>query len=175
MKKLNINSRQGILLLSIAAFACLFLPFKPALAIATGDNKAITFHGTLRVHQCHINNDRDINVHFDKVGVHKVDGVRYKQQIPWQLVCDASDPSWRLTLILKGNATTFDNAALTTSASGLGIRILQNGQPFEINKAIDIQSGNLPTLEVVPIKNPNAADLQAGAFNATATLLAEYL
>ncbi len=147
----------------------------PALAVATGDSSDIAFHGTLKIHPCHINNDRDLSINFDNVGVHKVDGQRYKQAISYQLVCDDIDPTWRLTMIVKGNAASFDTSALSTNATGLAIQILQNGQPFEINKALDITYQNPPTLEAVPVKDPNVSELGEGAFSATATLLAEYL
>lgn len=147
----------------------------PAFAAATGDSSDIAFHGTLKIHPCHINNDRDLSVHFDNVGIHKVDGQRYRQTISYQLVCDDIDPTWRLTMIVKGSAASFDASALSTNAPGLGIKILQNGQPFEINKALDITYQNPPTLEAVPVKDPNVSELSEGAFSATATLLAEYL
>lgn len=146
-----------------------------ALAVATGDSSDIAFHGTLKIHPCHINNDRDLSIHFDNVGIHKVDGQRYKQTIGYQLVCDDIDPTWRLTMIVKGNAASFDASALRTNATGLAIQIRQNGQPFEINKALDITYQNPPTLEAVPVKDPNVSELSEGAFSATATLLAEYL
>ena len=156
-------------------FLGLCLPVSQVQAIATGDSKTLLFHGTLRIHQCHINNDQNISVQFDEVGINKVDGARYKQQIPWQLTCDDYDPAWRLTLLLKGTAATFDNAAISTNAAGLAIQIQQNGKPLELNKAIDIQYGSIPTLEAVPVKDPAVTELTAGIFNATATLLAEYL
>jgi type 1 fimbria pilin len=146
-----------------------------ALAAATGDTNDIAFHGTLKIHPCHINNDRDLSVHFDNVGIHKVDGLRYKQAIVYQLVCDDIDPAWRLTLQVKGTATAFDASALRTSAAGLGIQIRQNGQPLELNKALDITYQSPPALEAVPVKDPGVAELVEGPFSATATLLAEYL
>lgn len=165
-------SRQS---LSVAFFVLSLCSAGPALAVATGDSRDIAFHGTLKIHPCHINNDRDLSIHFDNVGIHKVDGQRYKQTIGYQLVCDDIDPSWRLTMIVKGSAASFDASALSTNATGLGIQIRQNGQPFEINKALDITYQNPPTLEAVPVKDPNVSELSEGAFSATATLLAEYL
>lgn len=146
-----------------------------AHAAATGDSNDIAFHGTLRIHPCHINNDRDVNIHFDNVGIHKVDGVRYQQAIAWQLICDDVDPAWRLTLAVNGSATSFDRSALATNIRGLGIQIKQNGQPMEINKPLDILYQHPPTLEAVPVKDPGIDELGEGAFSATATLLAEYL
>lgn len=159
-------------ILALAGFGGLI---NPAQAAATGDSNEVSFHGTLKIHPCHINNDRDLSIHFDNVGIHKVDGLRYKQIIAYQLVCDDVDPAWRLTLAVNGSATAFDGSALSTNINGLGIQIRQNGQPMAINKPLDIVYQNPPTLEAVPVKDPGLAELGEGAFSSTATLLAEYL
>lgn len=151
------------------------LPLSLAQAVATGDSNAVSFHGTLKIHPCHINNDQGVSVHFGNVGIHKVDGQHYRQTVTYRLVCEDTDPSWRLTMAVKGTATSFDNTALSTSSPGLGIKILQNGQPVEINKSFDISYSNPPVLEAVPVRDPDIVDLTEGAFSTTATLLAEYL
>lgn len=143
-------------------------------ATQSGDQIDVTFHGVLKRRPCHINNDRPIEVHFGNVGIEKVDGVRYKQVLSYSLVCDAPDPNAVMTLMVKGTPTGFDPAAVSTSANGLGIQILQNSQPFVLNQQIrGINHPPLPTLEVVPVKDPAVA-LAEGNFTATATLLAEY-
>jgi type 1 fimbria pilin len=143
-------------------------------ATQTGDQVDVTFHGVLKRRPCHINNDRPIEVHFGNVGVDKVDGVRYKQALSYSVVCDAPDPNAVMTLMVKGTPTGFDPAAVSTSANGLGIQILQNSQPFVLNQQIrGINHPPLPTLEVVPVKDPAVA-LAESRFTATATLLAEY-
>ena len=171
------NKRASALRAGLRAIAITFVGVCSAtvFAAATGDNADIAFHGMLKIHPCHINNDNDLDIHFNNVGIHKVDGFRYKQPIVYQLVCDDVDPDWRLTMVVKGTPASFDSSALSTNAVGFGIQIQQNGQPMEINKALDITYQNPPKLEAVPVKDSNVAELKEGPFSATATLLAEYL
>lgn len=145
-----------------------------ALAIQTGDSQQVSFHGTLRKKPCHIAGDQDINVHFGNVGINKVDGQKYMQPVPYTLTCDEVNASWSLMLSVKGTAAGFENTALKTNASGLGIRILQNGKPMEINKAMAITYASPPTLQAVPVQQ-SGVTLPEQDFSATATLMAEYL
>lgn len=145
----------------------------PARADATGDSLDVTFHGTLKRKPCQISNDQDINVHFGNVGVNKVDGQNYLQSVPYTLTCDDADASETLLMTLKGTQSGFENTALGTNADGLGIRILEDGTPMEINKAIPISYTNPPVLQAVPVQQ-SGVTLPEQDFSVTATLLAEY-
>ena len=145
----------------------------PARADQKGDSVAVTFTGVLKRKPCHINNDQAINIHFGNVGVHKVDGTNYTQPINYQLKCDEQDPGLTLKMYVKGTQTGYDTAAITTTAPSLGIRILQNGQPMDINKGLVINYQSPPDLKAVPVQQPGST-LQEGGFQATATLMAEY-
>lgn len=145
----------------------------PAGAAQTGDQIGVTFHGVLKQRPCHINNDQAIAVHFGNVGIHKVDGSRYLQQVSYSLLCDDPDAGVALMLSVKGTPTGFDLAAVSTSANGLGVRILQDGKPFTLNSRMKVTYKTPPKLEVVPVKDPNVT-LVENPFTATATLLAEY-
>lgn len=138
-----------------------------------GDSVDVKFHGTLKKKPCLIDNDGDIYVHFGNVGVKRVDGQRYMQPVPYTIHCEETDPTWQLTLSVNGTQAGFENTALGTDATGLGIRILQNGVPMEINRAIPINVGSPPTLQAVPVQQ-SGVTLPEQAFTATATLLAEY-
>lgn len=123
---------------------------------------------------CSINNGSMIDVSFDeKIGITKVDGNHYLQQINYQITCETGNRPWNMTLELIGTPTDYDNAAIKTNTDDLGIHILQNGQAFEVNKPIKIDLLNQPKLEAVPVKRPGSV-LKEGAFEATATLLATY-
>lgn len=139
----------------------------------TGDSRAITFHGTLKKKPCQINNDGDIYIDFGNVGGKKVDGQRYIQAIPYTLVCEDVDPSWVLKMSIKGTVSNFSDTALNTNANGLGIQLLQNGIPLKINDAFVINYLSPPSLQAVPVKDPNV-ELQEQPFSTIATLLAEY-
>lgn len=164
-----------ILLLMLAMAFTLTASFssRPAQAAQVGDSRSVTFHGTLRKKPCHIANDGDIYIHFGNVGIHKLDGQRYLQDIPYTLKCDETDPSWVLKMTLKGTQSGFENTALKTNANGLGIRILEEGLPLEINKAFDISYDSPPKLQAVPVQQNNVRLVEQD-FSATATLLAEY-
>lgn len=161
--------RAGIILWALLSLN-LMIP-RIAQADQTGDSLVVNFHGTLKRKPCHISIISPI--HFGNVGVHKVDGTRYTQPVPYTLTCDAPDPSAILKMTLRGAVTGYDKAAITTSFRGLGIRILLNGQPMEINNGLAITYTNLPSLQAVLVQQPGEP-LLAGVFRATATLLAEY-
>ncbi|MGO2345591.1 MAG: fimbrial protein, partial [Providencia sp.] len=92
-----------------------------------------------------------IPVSFGKVGVRKVDGNLFKQDIPYQLDCqgDLNQP-WNITLTFTGTlaGSGFDNATLRTSSplntGKLGIQIQKDGTPLELNKAFAVNASNLP-------------------------------
>ena len=145
-------------------------------AEAKDGEAAMVFHGTLITPPpCTINDGNQVDVDFgDRVGINKVDGVNYRQPLNYQLTCDeAAGGIWVLTLSLSGGVAAFDNNALLTNKSGLGIRVYQKGQPFAPNSAVWINRANPPRLEAVPVKRAGAT-LTEGAFEAWATLRADY-
>ncbi|KAB8312815.1 fimbrial protein [Erwinia endophytica] len=152
-------------------FISLFLSFC-SYADQTGDSVKVTMHGILKRRPCHISNDQVIEISFGNVGVNKIDGERYKQPISYQLECEDPDATAALIMTLKGTQTSFNTSAITTSVSGLGIELLQNGSPATLNQGFTIDYNSPPTLEAVPVSS--GATLQEGTFSATATLLAEY-
>lgn len=146
--------------------------YLPAVFAAGGD---MLFRGTLlEPPPCTINSGNNITVDFGlKVGVKKVDGVNYMQDINYNLVCEPNTHSWVLKLKLMGNPISFDNSAVQTNITGLGIKILRDGQPFVLGSEITITSASKPQLKAVPVQQPGLL-LTEGAFEATATLQADY-
>ncbi|EOL9020294.1 fimbrial protein [Cronobacter dublinensis] len=147
-----------------------------ASASQTGDNVSVNFKGEFSiVTACTIKNDQIIDVAFGEVGVNKVDGVNYKQTIPYTVDCKGATDNSPLSLMMSGAAANYDDAAVTTSADGLGIRIEANGQPMSLNKPLSTTLGELQslTLTAVPVKDP-IKTLSEGIFSATATLTANY-
>lgn len=123
---------------------------------------------------CTINDGGNVDVDFgSRVGVTKVDGVNYLQLVNYQITCDPNVEATNMTLQIIGVPTDYDSAAVKANVTDLGIHILQNGQPFELNKPIPIKFVSQPKLEAVPVKRPGAT-LKEGPFEATATLLAAY-
>lgn len=143
-------------------------------AAQAADN--LKFHGTLIAPPvCTINNNETIEVEFGDVLINKIDGTRYAQDVPYEITCDSTvrDSSMTMTLTLSGSATTFNNAAVTTSVSGLGIELQQNDKPFTLGSSVTINEQSIPTLKAVPVKASGAA-LTEGEFDATATLQVDY-
>ncbi|HBE7741849.1 TPA: fimbrial protein [Escherichia coli] len=126
---------------------------------------------------CTISDSETIEVNFGSgIGVNKIDGGGYRQTIPYTVICDDNTDSLQLTLKYTGNAADFDtdNATIRSAEqSDLGVKIYQNGAPFELDKNINININSVPVLEALLVKRDEATLLE-GEFNATATLYAEY-
>lgn len=144
-------------------------------AFAGQAEENMRFSGTLiEPPPCSINDDGMVDVDFgDRVGVKKVDGANYLQPVNYQITCNSGSGAWNMTLEVIGNAPDYDSAAIDSNVRDLAIRLLQNGKPFTLNEPIDIKLNAPPRLEAVPVKRPGA-ELQEGAFEATATLRAVY-
>lgn len=123
---------------------------------------------------CKINEGEVVEVDFEeRVGVTKVDGVHYMKKLDYLITCEKWASGLDLTLTLSGKKTLYDDAAIQTNVDDLGIRILKNGEPFNINSSIVVDPKSPPTLQAVPVKTPGAS-LKKGPFMATATLKVEY-
>lgn len=135
----------------------------------------MSFSGTLiEPPPCTINDGGEVGVDFgSRVGVNKVNGANYLQPVNYQITCETGSTPGNMTLEVVGNPPDYDAAAIGSDVTDLAIRLLQNGQPFTLNKPIAIKLNAPPKLEAVPVKRPGAT-LTEGAFEATATLLAVY-
>lgn len=133
------------------------------------------FYGTLNEPPvCTINNGEQVDVNFGaRVGVNKVDGQNYMQTVNYRIRCEPGVNGLTMGLQVTGSATGFDSAALQTNMPDLGIRLLQNGQVFTLNKRLNIDAAKPPILQAVLVKKPGV-ELKAGTFMVTATLLADY-
>ncbi|MGE4802730.1 fimbrial protein [Yersinia hibernica] len=152
--------------------AALALTFGSTLAYA--DN--MLFSGTLiNPPPCVINSGNIIDVPFgENLGVNKIDGINYTQNVPYSMTCETVSSSLELGLtIVSASVTTFDPTAIQTDVQDLGIRILKNGVPFALNTRISYDKNNPPVLKAVPVKSTGAT-LSEGSFEATATLLVDY-
>lgn len=151
-----------------AKFLFCLLAFNTHLVFADSDVK---FHGSMVVVQCQVNQDKGVNVHFDTMGVNKIDGVNFTQPIPFLVTCNnlngGANPG--LSIRVNGDQSDFNEAAVATNIDGLAIKIMKNGEDLELNT----DTGNTyttDTLTAVPVKK-TGVELEAGAFHATATLV----
>lgn len=136
----------------------------------------LKFHGTLIAPpNCTISNDQTIEIEFGNVLINKIDGTNYAKDVPYTITCDSTvrDDSMAMTLTLSGSATSFNQAAIGTTVTGLGIEIQQDNQPFTLGSTIPVNEQSIPKLKAVPVKQSGVA-LQEGDFDATATLQVEY-
>lgn len=145
------------------------------LAVATSSQAVqVNFSGALvESIPCTISNGELIQLDFGSgVVIRNLDGVQYSKLINYQISCaDAGT----VHLTLKGTETSFDDAAIATDVPGLGIRINRAGQPFDLNTPVLVDPANPPALMAVPVADPDDANKpEAGAFRATATLMADY-
>ena len=160
MNRIKKTNRKQIIL-----FTCLLMFASLAKAIN------VNFRGTLvESIPCEINRGGLIEIDFDTVIIRGIDGNKYLQTVPYTVTC--SGPG-RVRLAVQGTAASFDNTAIVTNKSGLGIRVEQNGSPLRINQLISINLLRPPTLTVVPVANP-ASLPTAGPFTSQATIIADY-
>lgn len=149
--------------------------------VTAGTNSTIlSMKGTLIVPPvCTLNGGQKINVVFDEMGISDVDGINNTKTVDYGLVCQSTNNNpWVLNLTVRGEATSYDSAAIQAQINGssstdLGIKLLLDNKDFILNKPIIIRPNNPPVMTAVPVKNPGAT-LPEGAFTATATLVATF-
>lgn len=157
--------------LAVAAF--LPMPIFDSGKVSASSN--LEFGGTLiEPPPCEVNAGKLIDVDFgERLGINKIDGIHYLQKVNYSITCMPGVKDWSMQLILTGEPTAFDMAAIQTNNPDLGIRALLNGKGFIMGKSVSVNPADLPVLEMVPVKTPGAT-LVEGGFEATATLLAVY-
>ncbi|MDI6476246.1 fimbrial protein [Cronobacter dublinensis] len=145
------------------------------LCAQAADN--MSFHGTLVAPPCTISNGRTIEVAFgNDLGVNKIDGNNYKQPVSYTLDCEAGYTAGGLAIVVDTTApAAFDASAVKTDKTGLGLRILVDGQPATFAKRVAVSNpASPPQIQAVPVQDP-AVTLTEGAFEATMTLRADYM
>lgn len=134
----------------------------------------MNFKGRIFEPACEFNGGKTIDVNFDKVGIKKVDGVKYAQITAVVLNCKQGAAK-KLRLQLQGEALGGMGNILTTNVNNLGIAIQNiNGEPIILNKFFDAQDQKTFSFIAVPVKKDAAIPLVAGPFNAVATLVSSY-
>ncbi|MCW2255617.1 type 1 fimbria pilin [Providencia alcalifaciens] len=125
--------------------------------------------------------NQPIKVPFGEVGITKINGVNYQQDFTLTLSCgEGLGEAVALYLEYRGQLLApFDNQALQTSKSGLGIRLYHQGVLIPPNSGTQITMSNNGTatlpLYAVPVKNSNpSTPLVEGDFTATANVELNY-
>ena len=139
------------------------------------NKSSLKIHGRLIVVECSINSGQKQVVNFgDAVGIHRIDGKRYEQPVPFVLDCQnyAGGDMPAMTLTLSGDQTSFDEAAVTTTIKGLGIELKMNGKPLPLSKTVEVDYNNPPELTAVPVADPSE-ELVEGPFSGGVRLIVE--
>lgn len=139
-------------------------------------NSDLNFHGFLvNPPICVISNNETIEIPFSSMQIDDVNGSNYSQVIPYTVDCDSElhDAYMTMTLTLIGTPSDFDDAAISTDAGGLAIKVLHDDKPFTLGSTIIVDRLALPILKAVPIKKEGIT-LAEGDFEAWATLQVEY-
>lgn len=94
-------------------------------------------------------------------------------RIPLPAIRRFRDPLMEMTLSWSGTPSDFDNAAVSSNITGLGIQLKQAGQSFTINTPLVVNETDLPVLTAVPVKKSGVV-LPEADFEAWATLQVDY-
>lgn len=133
----------------------------------------MTFKGTLIVPPpCTINGSKPIEVDFKQVETTKVNGVNYREPVPYTLSCTEAT-STALRVQVKGTGAGFDANALQTSVADLGIVLQNNTTNLAVNSWLNFNSNNPPKLFAAPVKKKDVV-LKGGGFTAAATMQVDY-
>lgn len=146
-----------------------------AVEAQEGDNTQVYVTGEIfNSPDCSINNDKIIDVDFgDEMQTDQVDGVNYKKEINYTLLCSVSIGNGELLLkmAINGDAAGFDSSLFKTSKDELAIRIYANGVALSPTDWINFTYPNIPELYAVPVAN---GELSGGPFTGQATMIIDY-
>ncbi|MBL5905350.1 fimbrial protein [Serratia fonticola] len=124
---------------------------------------------------CVINNNNLIEVNFgNDVMINRIDGTYKKKPVVYSLECK-SLTSNMMKMQIEGTpaGVGFGSNVLRTQKNGLGVALLRNGYPQQLNSWVNFSYSNRPSFEVVPVKL-GTATLSGGRFSAGATMKVEY-
>lgn len=146
------------------------------LAKQLGDTKNFSFTGVMiQATPCAINGDQPVTVTFGNVGISKIDSGKYVRDLNYNLNCGGATSTNKVTLFIKANSVSWNPRAIATNVVGLGVEILNNGSPIDINSGLDVPDPlNPPLLQVLLVRDPKET-LTEQSFNATGTLIADYI
>ncbi|MCU6278388.1 fimbrial protein [Enterobacter quasiroggenkampii] len=145
-------------------------------AVQTGDSKIIVFEAWLvQATPCAINDAQPITVSFGNVGISKIDSGRYVQDLHYTLNCGGITNKDKVSILIKATPTNWDRKAITTSVGGLGVQVLKDSSPLELNTYLEIPNpASPPPLQVRLVKKPDSV-LSEQPFTATGTIIVVYI
>lgn len=152
-------------------FAGLILVLGMSSAVAATSN--LTISGNILLPPpCVINGDQTITVDFtNEVMTTRVDGINYRQPVPYTLECSAGNTN-ALKMQIQGMDAGFAGA-LQTSKGDLGIALSSDSQVMPVNSWLNFTLPDQPKLFATLVKRPGST-LTAGYFTSAATMVVDY-
>lgn len=135
----------------------------------------MNFSGRIFRPACQFNQGQPIDVDFEKVGIKKVDGIRYAKTVAIKMKCIGGEGK-QLKLQLQGIPYGNQPGVLKTDTHNLGISLRDavSGQPIVLNVFFKATGNTEFSFIAVPMRNDSNQPLTTGYFSATATLVSSY-
>ncbi|WON78396.1 fimbrial protein [Serratia sp. UGAL515B_01] len=161
----------GLLLLITLSLVTL-----PEDAFASVGGLSLSFSGRVFAPApCKINNDETINIPFGKISINKIDGKNYAITKILSITCDAGTLA-PLQLQIQGEGVISRANVLQTNIKNLGVALYNAGssQGIQLNQFFNIARDTSFSLQLIPVKINDTADISEGGFVATATIVSKF-
>lgn len=158
----------------------LMIGFIVALTLISGsaqsDSLKATLHGRIVSVPCYINNKSALDFDFNKIGIKRVDGIRYavSQDVP--IKCDKDVAAKIFLKVRSANTSSTARNILNTNVNNLGIALYDelNNVDLPLNTEIEMDKTQVFRIKAVPVMIDKNKPLEAKVFTVTATVVAYY-
>lgn len=140
-----------------------------------GSTKA-HLHGKVISVPCYINNKTALDFDFQRMGIKRIDGIRYAVSLDIPIQCD-KDINARLFLKIRSQAVSATQThVMKTDVDNLNIALFDEHQNKELplNSEIEIDKTQTFRIKAVPVKEDPNKTLEAKPFTVMATMVAYY-
>ncbi|MGQ8708712.1 fimbrial protein [Serratia sp. TSA_198.1] len=128
---------------------------------------------TVRESSCVVNDGGVMNVSFgNNLLESKIDGSNYLKNIDYKYKCSGSERR-AMRMKIHGVESGFDQRALQTSKTDLGVVFFAKNEPLAINEWFYFDGFDNINLQAVPVKKLGAK-LDEGYFSSGSTLIVDY-
>ncbi len=135
----------------------------------------ITVNVTIEANNCRVNENQSVSVEFGSVLVDQISKVTEK--VPVTIACD-NIPASTLSMAINGTASSFNEQALQTDVSDLGIifsspqsETLKLNTFYDVSKTFGLTSKTGTFYLTAHLAQNDQSTLPGGEFNASATLV----
>jgi len=169
-------SRGGRKSMALWKGALLMLITLPTLAaIPNPLNVDININGTIIAKaSCTFSGQKPLQIDYGDVYISDLASGNNRKNLDYSLRCTGDSDGKKVAMRFEGEGADFNNQLLKTDIKGLGIKLLNNSNPQDINSWFFIDPSNQPTLEAELVKQDNANFQSGQEFSAAMTLIVEY-